>query len=293
VLKITIREIDTILAGRGVTATCGVLLMKRVFLGTVLCFFLAGPAMSFSITPAAFGSGAIVENFEGLTVGPNVGTSPFGNILEPGITGPYTFSSGVTLTAPVPNPGTMNDGVFVQDFALGNSASNNWAGNGSVSSAANVPFSTAYLGAFDNIGGDTQPVSFRLTFASDVLAVGAYVTGIPTTNVRLDAYNASNNLLESVTVGTVPVSQWGTNFIGLEQAAGIRSIAFTAIDFGIADLTFQPVPEPSSAMLLAVGILGLVFAGRPRNPRGANKWLATQTYSGGNDAFTSEGVSGA
>jgi len=240
--------------------------MRRLLVSSLLSFVLASPAWSISITPAAFGSGAIVESFEGIKSGSNVGPSPFSNILEPGTQGAYTFASGVTLSAPAPNPGTMNNGVFIQDFVLGTGASNNWGANGSVAAATNVPFGTAYLGAFDNLTNDTSPVSFTLTFAADELRVGAYVTGIPGTSVRLDVYDASNHLLESDSVATVPVAQWKTNFVGIQRSEGIRRVVFTAIDFGVDGLTFEPspVPESSSAILLSSGLVGLAVMGRRR-----------------------------
>lgn len=245
--------------------------MRRLLAGLFLGSLLPVSAQAISITPAAFGIGKVVESFEGLTLGPNVGASPFANILEPGKTAAYTFASGVQLSAPIPNPGTMSNGVFVHDFALPAGASNGWGANGSVSSAANVPFGTAYLGAFDNLFGATQPVSITLDFSGDKLRAGAYVTGAAGTTVRLDVYSATNLLLESRTVSTVPVAQWGTNFVGIERSEGIRRVVLSGVDFGVDGLTYEsapvPVPETSSMILLTTGLIGLGIAGRPRPPR--------------------------
>jgi hypothetical protein len=241
--------------------------MKRSLASLLAWGLLPLSAAAVQITPSAFDGSAIVESFEGLVVGPNVGQSVFANILEPGIVGPYTFSSGVTLVAPVPNPGTLNNGAFVHDFSLPAGATNNWGANGSVASALDVPFGTAYLAAFDNIHGGTVPTSITLDFGSNMLVVGAYVTGAAGATVSMSAYDASGGLLESAQVNTVPVSAWGTNFLGIGNAAGIRRVVFSGVDFGIDGLTFGasgtlPVPELSTSVLLVTGLIGLSLTGR-------------------------------
>jgi hypothetical protein len=247
--------------------------MKRSITGLLAWSLLPLSAAAIPITPSAFDSSAIVEGFEGVVVGPNVAQSAFTNIVEPGIVASYTFASGATLIAPVPNPGTLSNGVFVHDFSLPMGASNNWGANGSVASALDVPFSTAYLAAFDNIGGATVPTSFTLDFGSDMLLVGAYVTGAAGATVLMTAYDAFGGVLESLQVNTVPVPAWGTNFLGIGNASGIRRVVFSGVDFGIDGLTFQaggtlPVPEPSTSGLLIAGLVGLSLAGRrKRSPR--------------------------
>lgn len=117
--------------------------MKRLLVGLTVACLLPLSAAATSIGASSFGSGATLESFEGVVVGSNVGQSPFANILEPGLTGSYAFASGIILSAPVPNPGTLSNGAFIHDFSLPAGATNSWGANGTVSSAANVPFGTA------------------------------------------------------------------------------------------------------------------------------------------------------
>jgi hypothetical protein len=189
--------------------------------------------------------------------------SGYSGIVEPGETGAYTFASGVSLTSPVPNPGTLGNGAFVHGFAIGTGTSNNWGANGSVATALNVPFGTAYLGAFDNLTGATTPVSVRLSFASDMHRVGAYLTGAPGLTLRMDAYDASGTLVESTTIGTVAVASWSNNFLGLERSGGIRSVVFSGADFGVDGLSFE-APEPGSLALGSLGLAVLALLGRNR-----------------------------
>jgi len=242
--------------------------MKRILAGLVASCFLPVAASATSIGVGAFGASAIIESFEGVVVGLNVRQSPFANIVEPGLLGNYTFGSGITLSSPVPNPGTMSNGAFVHDFSLPAGASNGWGANGSVASATDVPFGTAYLGAFDNLHGATVPTSLALDFATDVLRAGAYVTGAAGATVRIDVYGSLGNLLESAQVATVPVSAWKTNFLGIESTSGIRRVVFSGVDFGIDGLAFEssggivPVSEPSTMVFMLVGLIGLAAAGR-------------------------------
>jgi hypothetical protein len=237
--------------------------MKRLLVGLTLACLFPLHAAATPIGASAFGSGAVIESFEGVVVGSNVRQSPFANILEPGLTGSYAFASGIILTAPVPNPGTLSNGAFIHDFSLPAGATNGWGANGTVSSAANVPFGSAYLGAFDNLNGATVPTSFSLEFGSDMLRAGAYVTGAAGSTVQIDVYGALGNLLESAQVSTVAVAAWNSNFLGIESNAGIRRIVFSGVDFGIDGLTFEasgsvvPVPEPSTAVFMLGGLIAL------------------------------------
>ena len=244
--------------------------LARVAYLTAAWLLSAGSAGAVSITPSAFTGSQTVESFEGIAVGPNVGTSVFGNIVMPGLSGPFTFGSGVTLMNPVPSPGLFSNGAFVHDLAVPG-AVNNWGTNGNVDDAGDVPdpfgaASSSYLGIFDNLG--VGSVSLELSFATDMERVGAWVAGVGGSTIRLDAYDSSGFLLESVTMAAPSVAAWGTNgaFLGIERAEGISRIVFTGVDFGIDGLSFEPmpipVPEPATASLLGFALVALALATR-------------------------------
>jgi hypothetical protein len=219
---------------------------------------LASPALAVSIGTGAFTGTQIVEHFEGVRAGTNVAASAYANIFLPGSTGNYTFASGITLRGP--NPGLFANGAFVHDTALGG-ATNNWGANGSVSNAAQVPdawgtASSAYLGAFDNLG--TGSALIDISFTQDMRRVGAFVAGAAGSSITIEVYGAAGTLLESVTIASPSVAAWSASFLGLERSEGIRRVVFRGADFGIDALTFEAaVPEPPVALLASVGALGL------------------------------------
>jgi len=227
----------------------------------------ASSASAIQITSAAFTAAATVEGFEGLLLAdPNVGASGWTGIVEPGVNSAYAFASGVTLSSPIPNPGAGSNGAFVHDFAIGCCITNNWGTNGSVASAADVVFGSAYLGAFDGLTGVTNPVSLELSFAGAMGRVGGYVTGGQGATVTLAAYSAGGALLESVSMPTGPVATWGNQFLGLERSEGIARVVVSGVDFGIDGLTFETapvvVPEPASGLLLGLGVAALAVRAR-------------------------------
>jgi len=239
-------------------------------LSGALALAAAPTASATPIGAGAFGPLAAVESFEGLTPGANIPLGLGASLLEPGTAGAFAFASGVTLTGPIPNPGFDAAGAFVHDFALGADVQNSWGGTRVVNDAGDVPLGSAYLGAFAP-GPGTASVSF--SFGAPMLRVGASVTGVTAGTVRLDVYDDANVLLESHVLSTVDLPQWGGNFLGLENAAGIRRAVFTGADFGLDGLTFEAapvvVPEPSTLSALGlglVGLLGLAMIGRRPAP---------------------------
>jgi hypothetical protein len=234
-------------------------MLKRnsLFALTALAALAAAPASAISIGAASFGATRIVESFEGLAAGPNINIGLGSSLLQPGTVSAFAFASGVVLSSPVPNPGVFNAGAFVHNFAIAADVTNNWGSNGTVASAANVPFGLAYLGAFASSG----TASFTLSFATPQDRVGAYVTGVNGTSVTMRVYDAAGTLLETVNAATVPVGSWGTNFIGIQRPDQISRVVFSAPDFGIDGFTFENdlvlVPEPSTLTTFALGLFGI------------------------------------
>jgi hypothetical protein len=222
----------------------------------LLAAALSGPAGAVPITTADF-SAYTLESFEGLVPGPDVGQQlGFDGVYLPGYSGSYTFSSGVTLIGP--NVDVFPGDAFVHDFRSGSPPPNDWGANGVVNGPEDVLTGTAYLAVFE--AGSNQ-AAIELRFATPQARVGAFVTGDAGTTVTLEVYGAGNVLLESTTVGTVPIDQWIDNFVGLERSEGIERVVFRGQDFGIDalmfDAGFQLVPEPRSALLLALGLAAL------------------------------------
>jgi hypothetical protein len=245
--------------------------MRRFALAAAAVALFAQPALAVSITPAAFTAAKVVESFEGIGAGTNVGSTAYANIFSPGVSGPYTFASGMILGGT--NPGLFQNGAFLHDAAIAG-ASNGWGTNGTVSTAAQVPdpwgvASSEYLGAFDSLG--TGSAVIDISFTTDMRRVGAWVAGAAGSNVTLDVYSAANVLLESVTIAAPTVASWGSSFLGIERSEGIRRIVFRGADFGIDGVTFEAasVPEPRAALLASVGVLGLWWMGGRRAPRAA------------------------
>jgi len=227
----------------------------------VLVGVAAGPAWAAPIGIGAFGPGTVIESFEGIVVGPNVGPLGPGALIIP-TTSPYIFPTGVTLTAPVPS---NSSSLVSLDFARG-PAGFGLGFNGFIG-PADVPLGTAYL-AVNNFDEAVPYVEF--TFASDQLRVGGFVDagavslGAQNT-IRLSVFNAGGVLLESFTKAGVPVASWDSNFIGIEQP-GIRFVRFSG-DFQVLDaLRFeaQVIPEPGALALFGLGVACLVGYRWPR-----------------------------
>ena len=190
--------------------------------------------------PAAI---SVVESFEGLVASANNPKSPGLGEFSPGAVSPFTFSSGLTLTTPIPNPGEGNNGVVIGDWSQG-SANLGLGTNGSITSASHIPGGTAYL-FVDSVASSSGPVG--LTFPRDVGAIGAYATGNGGSSVTLKAFDAGGNLLETITIAAQARTLWTakdpTAFIGLKQP-NIRRVEFSG-DFLTLDLIQTRPLDPS------------------------------------------------
>jgi hypothetical protein len=227
---------------------------------------LAAAASAAPILPSAFTPARLVENFEGIVAGPNVGTSAYANIVLPGAASAYSFASGVTLAGP--NPGLFANGAFLHNAAAAG-AVNNWGANGTVSNGAQVPDpfglpSTTYLGAFDNLS--VGSAMLELYFGVDMHRVGAWVAGAAGTTITIETYDAANALLETLTISAPTVANWGldASFLGLERSEGIRRVVFRGADFGLDGFTFDATPLPESQVGLLILAAAALYLGHGR-----------------------------
>jgi hypothetical protein len=243
-----------------------------------LAAMLVEPAQAVQITLDNFGSSAIVESFEGLSPRANLILLDDSGIFYPGEL--FTFESGVTLTESelILGEGVTIDNfnsfrITVNDFSIG-VASFGLGPTGVVDSAADVPDGSAYLAFSSHSTSALNFSTFGFTFPSDMLRVGGLITSASSFSlpITLSAFDASGTLLETVSIPNVPVSDWASNFLGIENTAGIRRVTFSSppsdftplnltTRFTVLDkLTFErisnpsiAVPEPTSALGVLVG----------------------------------------
>lgn len=225
------------------------------FIAAFLLTGIAVPAHAVLIPFGLFGSGATIESFENPVAGPNLTFDS--NFFSPNVLGGgYDFGSGVSLITPDPNPGTGGAGGVL----IGNpddGATFPLFTNGAVSDSGFVPNGAFYM----VYNGVNSLIEFE--FDVGMLRVGAFVTADPNQDIILTVYDKDRNVLESQMVDDVNVSDWDSNFLGIQSAsANIRFAEFSNADFIVLDtLTFE-TPEPSVSWLFGVLALSMVVRSR-------------------------------
>jgi hypothetical protein len=236
-----------------------------LILGMIICIPVMAGATIITDT-STFGPGTVTEGFEGITPGgTNTGSLFFTSWFLIGTINPYDFGNGVDLYSPRAinsGSGPANLGPYIHDFSIAAGTNDTLDSNGKIVSTS--VFDNAYLG----IWRDSSAGRFSLVFQfdQDVVRAGAYFTGWPESGTDPDrtyyikALDAGMNVLETYTITTVTVSNWSTNFYGIERSSGFRYLVFDNPPYGqtvLDNLTFQPVPIPASILLLGSGLLGL------------------------------------
>jgi hypothetical protein len=198
---------------------------------------------------AAFQTGATIENFDDLSAltitSYNVQAVPAGNRFSSrnlaAFTSPFFNSGGASFNDPVGNPGTPI-GIFDPSDAIA----------GDVQSPNSVAGPLTGDGSFEAFNNGFMEV----IFPADVLRVGFWVTQGSITMFLKDSTNTN------LATGDVQVSGSTGQFIGIQRdTADVRgvTIGFTQA-FTIDDFTYAstPIPEPSSSLLIAMGLTALV-----------------------------------
>ncbi len=232
----------------------GVVLVVLVALQPTQAFALV---TSDATLAAQFQTGATVENFDDLSALP-VTSYDAGQVVPAAnqfssrnlvaFTSAFFNSGGASFNDPVGNPGTPigifdPDGAIAADTKSPNNVAGPLLGDGSFQA-----FSNGFM---------------EVIFPADVSRVGFWITQGSITLFVKDSNNSN------LATGDFQVSGSAGQFIGIERAtADVRgaTIGFTQA-FTIDDFTYSgtaPIPEPSSFLLLAVGLTGLVVWRRVR-----------------------------
>lgn len=194
-----------------------------------------------------FSDEKVIESFE------NIG----GRGSNVQITSELVLPSGIVVAGQTPTgfnfspPAIVNGGFF-----------------GLTGASPDVPDGTSYLGQ-GNPGLNDDGIVFVLP--EDAIRVGAFVSTAssdPDGPVVLEAYNAAGQLLSSKLTRGVSSSGWATNFIGFENAAGIRSLRFDGFGGGVLRidlLQYDPVPEPGMALCMLAAAAGCLLRRGRRN----------------------------
>lgn len=233
---------------RGVALVCLVAVLPTESVALTLISSDAGAV-------AQFQAGATVEGFDDLSAltitsyddGQTVpGANLFSSRNLVAFTSPFFNSGGASFNDPVGNPGTPI-GIFDPDGAIA----------GEVRSPNNVagPLNTGTDEAFNN-------GFMEVIFPVDVIRVGFWITH--GSNVQLILKDSNNTNLAT---GDFSVTGNAGQFIGIQRdTADVRGVTILFDAFTIDDFTYSStaVPEPSSSLLIALGLTALVGGRRVR-----------------------------
>ena len=221
--------------------------MLTIIIGSVLSFSLT---QADQIDDSSFTANASFESFEGLSVGENITTKvDRHDVLVPGSDGiPFTLPSGVTITGSFPNDANIINGQFIiADFTLFPLFLGTEIPGDDIQTGDDVLFGTAYL-------KDNKAEFIEITFPTDMLRVGIYaLPGALDSNITLNVFDSSGNLIESaVSSNPVLLQDWGNNFLGIENVAGIRKIQLIHNTFALYDgLRFEGFLDTCDDNLIA------------------------------------------
>ncbi len=202
---------------------------------------------SFASSASAFGSVNQVT-FEGLPLGtPAAGTS-------------LTVAPGVTLSL------TNTDHTVIPNYPFGiSNASPNPVNDG----YNTTPGGSQFLEFVPQLGVASASMTFH--FEAPINSFGFYLTGVG--NVNDDLHLLFNDGISSHDIALTGSSSGGIQFFGFTDPGGNiqditleeRNVSSMQRDvFGVDDVQFVIVPEPSAGILLGVGLLGVLGHGVAR-----------------------------
>jgi len=122
----------------------------------------------------------------------------------------------------------------------------------------------AFANAASNFVGSVPGSVITISFSSTMLRTGFDITTQSADNLKVEVQAFSGSTL--VTTGTFTILTPGTtqSFVGFEDSSGIDGLVLTPVvgtggagRFLLDNLRFEPIPEPSTALLLAGGLIAL------------------------------------